>query len=241
MISDREIREKEEWKAVAAALKDESDIPPAAQDFTSRCLHAALRGQRPAGLRQLRERRRWLRIAAAAAALCALTAAGAAAILGSRGAALRVAADSDNTDVSPVALEAKPESRNPTAKSESRNPNPAQAFDDPMPRRSDDLTIRRFDDSTIRRFDDLTIRRFDDLTQGDTMNTTTLRTLAASAAIAAAGAPLATSASSAESGRSVMTAASNSFTLDTRPSPQTLAATIESFSTQPTAFVLSVR
>ena len=226
MISDREIREEEEWKAVAAALKDESDIPPAAQDFTSRCLHAALRGQRPAGLRQLRERRRWLRIAAAAAVLCALTAAGAAAILGSRGAALRVAADSDNTDVSPVALEAKPESRNPPAKSESRNPNPAQAFDDPMPRRSDDLTIRRSDD----------------LTQGDTMNTTTLRTVAASAAIAAAtGAPLAASASSAESGGSVMTAASNSFTLDTRPSPQTLAATIESFSTQPTAFVLSVR
>jgi hypothetical protein len=216
MISDREIREEEEWKAVAAALKDESDIPPAAQDFTSRCLHAALRGQRPAGLRQLRERRRWLRIAAAAAALCALTAAGAAAILGSRGAALRVAADSDNTDVSPVALEAKPESR---------NPNPAQAFDDPMP----------------RRFDDLTIRRSDDLTQGDTMTTTTLRTLAASAAIAAAtGAPLATSASPAGSGGAI-TAASNSFTLDTRPSPQTLAATIESFSTQPTAFVLSVR
>ena len=225
MISDREIREEEEWKAVAAALKDESDIPPASHGFTSRCLHAALRGQRPAGLRQLRERRCWLRIAAAAAALCALTAAGAAAILGSRGAALRVAADSDNTDVSPVALEAKPETR---------NPNPAQAFDDLMPRRSDDSTIRRFDDSTIR--------RFDDLTQGDTMNTTTLRTLAASAAIAAAtGAPLATSASSAESGGSVMTAASNSFTLDTRPSPQTLAATIESFSTQPTAFVLSVR
>ena len=74
------------------------------------------------------------------------------------------------------------------------------------------------------------------------MNNTTLRTLAASAAIAAAtGAPLATSASPAGSGGGAITAASNAFTLDTRPSPQTLAATIESFSTQQTAFVLSVR
>ena len=71
------------------------------------------------------------------------------------------------------------------------------------------------------------------------MNATTLRTLAASAALAAAtGAPRTTSASPAAPAASV---SSNTFVLDTRPSPQTAATPIESFSTQPSAFVLYIK
>ena len=49
----------------------------------------------------------------------------------------------------PPALEATSDTRHPTANPETRIPKPAQASDDPTPRRFDDLTIRRFDDPTI--------------------------------------------------------------------------------------------
>ena len=84
-------------------------------------------------------------------------------VLTAAGAAVTAAVHGGDKGRSPTAL---------NAASETQIPNPAQASDDP----------------TIRRSDDPTIRRFDDLTQGDAMNATTLRTLAASTAIAAAGA-----------------------------------------------------
>ena len=87
---------------------------------------------------------------------------------------------------------------------------------------------------------DFGLSTFDQTPQQETtMNATTLRTLAASAALAAAtGAPHTTSASPAAPAASV---SSNTFVLDTRPSPQTAATPIESFSTQPSAFVLYIK
>ncbi len=73
MNGDSTIREEGDWTAVAAALKETHDIPPASPDFTQRCLRAALASlpcnegsERPA----VRDNaRRWWRVAAALAAL----------------------------------------------------------------------------------------------------------------------------------------------------------------------------
>ena len=97
-----------------------------------------------------------------ALALCALTAAGAVAIA-RWGELSERAAVSNVAGTSPAALVAASESRNPNPDGESRNPNPAQASDNP----------------TI-------ILPSTTLSKEQPMNSTTLRTIAASAAVAAA-------------------------------------------------------
>ncbi len=73
MNGDSTIREEGDWTAVAAALKETRDIPPASPDFTQRCLRAAL-ASLPQSEKTERtvvrdNARRWWRVAAALAAL----------------------------------------------------------------------------------------------------------------------------------------------------------------------------
>ncbi len=88
MNGDSTICKEDDWRAVATALKETHDIPPASPDFKRRCLHAALASlPRHEGTERTAARdnaRRWWRVAAAVAALiggAALAAAGTRAIL----------------------------------------------------------------------------------------------------------------------------------------------------------------
>ncbi len=88
MNGDSTICKEDGWRAVAMALKESHDIPPASPDFKRRCLHAALDSlPRHEGTERTAARdnaRRWWRVAAAVAALiggAALAAAGTRAIL----------------------------------------------------------------------------------------------------------------------------------------------------------------
>ena len=73
MNGDSTICKEDDWTAVAAALKETRDIPPASSDFTQRCLRAALtslpRNEQTERTAVRDNERRWWRIAAALAAL----------------------------------------------------------------------------------------------------------------------------------------------------------------------------